>query len=66
MKWRIIAVILANLLFDVTIPEVSSEAEGAVRLLVEGDVVRAFELDDEVPFGLVFVISPGFSVCNEA
>ncbi len=34
-------VALANLVLNVTIPQVSSEAEGAVRLLVQVDVVRA-------------------------
>jgi len=60
------AVILADLLFDVAIPEVSSDAIGAVRLLVQGDVVRAFELNDIIAFGFVFVIPSGFSVWNEA
>ena len=45
-----------------TLPKVSSEAEGAVWSLVEGDVVRAFELDDEVAFGFVLVIPSGFGV----
>ena len=58
-------VALADLVFDVAIPEVSSEAEGAVWLLVEGDVVGAFELDDEVAFGLVLVIAPGVSVLEQ-
>ena len=38
------AVTLADLFFDVAIPQVSSEAEGAVRLLVQGNVIRPFEL----------------------
>ena len=57
-----LAVSLADLLFDVIIPEVSSEAKGAVRLFVQGNVVRAFELDDVIAFGFVFVITPGLRV----
>src|ERR1035437_7725434 len=45
--------------------EISSEAKSAIQLLVEGDVVRAFELDDVIAFGLIFVISPGVSVLEE-
>ena len=46
-------------------PEISSEAEGAVWLFVQGDVIRAFELDDVIAFGFVFVIAPGFSVLEQ-
>src|ERR1039458_6624238 len=46
VKLEEFAVSLADLLFDVTLPEISSEAEGSIRLLVHGDVVRAFELND--------------------
>jgi hypothetical protein len=47
---------LANFLFHVTIPEVSSQAKGAVGLLVEGNVIRAFELDHVIASGLVLVV----------
>ena len=60
------AVSLANLLLDVPLPKISSEAKGAIWLLVEGDVVGAFELNDVIAFGLVFVIAPGVSVWDEA
>ena len=43
-----LAVSLADLLFDVPLPKISSEAKSAVWLLVEGDVIRAFELDDVI------------------
>jgi hypothetical protein len=56
------AVSLTDLFFDVAIPDVSSEAKGAVRLLVEGDVVRAFELNDVIASDLVLVIAPGLGV----
>ena len=56
---------LADLLFDVTLPEISSQAEGSIRLLVQGDVIRAFELDDVIAFGFVFVVSPGFGVLEQ-
>ena len=59
------AVIPANLLFDVTLPEVGGEAESAVRLFVQGDVIRAFELDDVIAFGFVFVIPPGLGVLEQ-
>ena len=59
------AVSFANLLFDVTLPKISSEAKGAVCLLVEGDVVWPFELNDVIAFGLVFVITPGFGVLEQ-
>jgi hypothetical protein len=49
----------------VTIPEVSSEAEGAIRLFVQGDVIRAFELNDVIAFGFVFVIAPSVSVLEQ-
>jgi hypothetical protein len=39
------AAALTDLLFEVAIPEVSSQAERFIRILVEGDVVRAFELN---------------------
>ena len=56
---------LTDLLFDMTLPKISSEAEGAVWLLVQGDVIRAFELNDVIAFGLVFVVSPGVSVLEQ-
>ena len=48
-----------------TLPEISSEAKGAIRLLVEGDVVRAFELNDVIAFDLVFVIAPSVGVLEQ-
>src|ERR1035437_2176956 len=39
------SVSLADLHFDVTLPEIRSQAKRSIWLLVEGDVVRAFELD---------------------
>jgi hypothetical protein len=48
------AVSLTDFLFDVTLPKISSQAEGAVGLFVEGDVVWTFELDHIIAFGLVF------------
>ncbi len=42
------AISFPHLLFHVTIPEVSSETEGAVPLFVQSDVIRAFELDDVI------------------
>ena len=59
VKLEEFAVSLADLLFDVTIPEVSSEAERSIRVLVKGDVVRAFELNDISAFSFVFVIRNG-------
>ena len=53
VKLEEFAVILPNLLFDVAIPEVRSEAEGVVQLFVHGDVIRAFELDNEIALGFV-------------
>ena len=40
--------VAADLLLDMAIPPVGREAVGAVRLLVEGNVVGAFEPDDEI------------------
>ena len=57
-----LAVILADLFFDVTLPEISSEAKSSLRLSIQGDVIRAFELDDVIALGLVFVIAPSVSV----
>ena len=45
--------------------EVRGDAKGPVCLLVEGDVIRAFELDDVISLGLVFVVSPGLSVLEQ-
>jgi hypothetical protein len=59
------AVSLADLLFDVPLPKISSEAKGAARLLVKCDVIRAFELDHVIAFGLVFVITSGFGVVEQ-
>ncbi len=56
---------LADLLFDVPLPKISGQAKGAVCLFVQGDVVRAFEPDDVIAFGFVFVIAPGVSVVEE-
>jgi hypothetical protein len=46
----------------VAIPEVSGQAKGAVGLLLEGDVIRAFELNDVIAFGFVFAIASGLDV----
>jgi hypothetical protein len=42
------AVAFADLFFDVAIPPVAGQAVGSIGLFVEGDVVRAFEPDDEI------------------
>jgi len=60
------AVSLADLLFEVTLPKISGEAIGAVRLLAEGDVVMSLELDYVVAFGSILIVPSGFSVGNEA
>ena len=39
-------------------PQVSRDAVGAVFLFVQGDVVGAFEPDDELAFDLVLVVAP--------
>ena len=57
-----LAVILANLLFHMPLPKISSQAKGSIRLFVQSDVIRAFELDDVIALGLVFVIAPSVSV----
>jgi hypothetical protein len=59
------AVSFADLIFDVTIPEISSEAEGSIGVFVHGDVIRAFELNDAIAFGFIFVVSPGFGVLEQ-
>ena len=61
-----LAVSLADPLFHVTIPEVSGEAIRSIRILVQSDVIRAFELNHVIALGLVFVIAPGVSVWDEA
>ena len=48
-----------------TLPKIRREAIRSICILVQGDVIRAFELDDEVPFGFVFVISSGLGVLEE-
>jgi len=60
-----LSVFLANFFFDVAIPEVSSQVERSIRVFVQGDVVRAFELNDVIACGLVFVISSGLGVLEE-
>ena len=59
------AVSVTDLLFHVTIPEVRRNAIGSVRLFVQGDVIRAFELDDILALGFVVVIPPGFDVLEQ-
>jgi hypothetical protein len=59
------AVALTNFFLDVTLPKISSQSKGSIRLFVQGDVIRAFELDDVISFGFVFVISPGVSVLEQ-
>jgi hypothetical protein len=39
------AVSLADLLFDVPLPKIRSQAKGAIRLFIQGDVIRTFELN---------------------
>ena len=39
-------------------------AKRSIRLLVQGDVIRAFELNDVIAFGLVFVMSCDFLVAH--
>ena len=36
---------MTDLLFDVTLPKIRSKAEGSIGLCVQGDVIRAFELN---------------------
>jgi hypothetical protein len=60
-----LSVFLANFFFDVAIPEVSSQVERSIRVFVQGDVVRAFELNDVIACGLIFVISTGLGVLEE-
>jgi hypothetical protein len=65
VKLQQLSVSLANFFFDVAIPEVSSQVERSIRVFVQGDVVRAFELNDVIACGLVFVISSGLGVLEE-
>jgi hypothetical protein len=59
------AIPLSNFFLDVTLPKISSQAEGAVCLFVQGDVIWSFEPDHVIAFGFVFVVSPGFGVLEE-
>ena len=47
------------------IPEISGETECSVRLFGQGDVIRAFQPDDVIAFGFVFVIAPGLGVLEQ-
>jgi len=60
-----LAVSLADLLFHMPLPKVSSEAKGAIGLLVHGDVIGALELDHVIALGFVFVIPPCLSVVEQ-
>lgn len=46
-------------------PEICSQAESAVRLFVQGDVLRAFQPNDVLAFGFVFVIATCLSILQE-
>ena len=48
-----------------TLPEISGEVKGAVCLFVHSDVIRAFELDDVIALGFVFVVAPSLSVLEQ-
>ena len=45
--------------------EVRGDAKCPVCLLVQGNVVGAFELDHIIAFGFVAVITPGVSVLEQ-
>jgi hypothetical protein len=53
-----LAVARPHLLFDVPVPQVGREAEGAVGLLIYSDVIRPLEPDDVIALGFVFVMYP--------
>ena len=65
VKLQELAVTRADFLFNMTLPQVSRETELAVWLLVYGDVIGAFQLEDVIAFGFVFVIAPGFGVLEQ-
>ncbi len=65
VKLQELPVALTDFLFDVAVPEIRGEAERAVRLFIDGDVVGAFQPDDVVAFDSVLVIAPGFGVLEQ-
>ena len=60
-----LAISRSNLLFYVTLPEISSQAIRSVILLIYSDVVWTRELDHELALNLVLVITPRLSVFEQ-
>ena len=65
VKLQELAVVGADLVFDMPGVKIGGEAEGAVGLAVEGDVIRTFELNDVVAVGGALVIAPGVGVLEQ-
>jgi hypothetical protein len=65
VKLEELSVILADFLFDVAVPKIGGQAERAIRLFVQRDVIWAFEPDDVIAFGFIFIVAPGFGVLEQ-
>lgn len=60
------AIVLPDFLSNMAGIPITGQAIGVVWLLVQGDVIRAFELDDIFAMGLVSIISSSVGVLEQA
>lgn len=57
-----LAVVFPDFAFDMVVPKISGDAEGAFRLSVQGDIEWPFKADYIVALCFVVRVTPGFRV----